>query len=284
MNEPARSPHASPYGEIRIGGGDTAEPLSIAARLRLIERFAALPGQRVIDCGCGSGGYVLEFLKRGADAVGVEHSAEKVEEYKRRAEAPARVTRGNLEELEFPSGHFDLALLNEVLEHVPDDLAALREIFRVLKPGGALVIFSPNRLYPFETHGLVWRSSGKMIAPVRTFLTPYLPVRAGRRVFDYPARNYFPSDLRSMARRAGFVIEGTSYLWQTFEDISGRQPRWMRGLRPALRGLCRVLERTPVLRAFGVSQVLFLRRPSRRVSTSPAAAPQRGASPASRAP
>jgi ubiquinone/menaquinone biosynthesis C-methylase UbiE len=284
MNEPARRAHVSPYGEIRIGGGDTAQPLSIAARLRLIERFVALPGRRVIDCGCGSGGYVLEFLQRGADAFGVEHSADKVEQYRRRAESPARVMRGNLEALEFPSNHFDLALLNEVLEHVPDDMAALREIFRVLKPGGALVIFSPNRLYPFETHGLVSRSSGKAIAPVRTFLTPYLPVRLGRRLFDYPARNYFPSDLRRMARSAGFLIAGTSYLWQTFEDISGRQPRWMRGVRPALRALCRLLERTPLLRSFGVSQVLLLRKPDRAGSASATAARQGDASPASRAP
>lgn len=263
MNETASRTHVSPYREIRIGGGDTAQPLSIAARLRLIERFVSLPGRKVIDCGCGSGGYVLEFLRRGADAVGVEHSADKVADYKRRAEDPTRVMRGNLEALEFPSNHFDLALLNEVLEHVPDDMAALREIFRVLRPGGGLVIFSPNRFYPFETHGLVSRSSGKTIAPVRTFLTPYLPVRLGLRLFDYPARNYFPSDLRRMGRSAGFEIAGRSFLWQTFEDISGRQPRWMRRARPALRTLSRLFERTPLLRSLGVSQVLFLRKPGR---------------------
>ena len=261
MNEPALRAHSSPYGDIRIGGGDTAQPLSIAARLRLIERFVSLPGHRVIDCGCGSGGYVLEFLKRGADAFGVEYSADKVDQYKRRAEAPGRVMRGNLETLEFPANHFDLALLNEVLEHVPDDVAALREIFRVLRPGGVLVIFSPNRLYPFETHGLVRRSSGKNLSPLRTFLVPYLPVHLGRRLFDYPARNYFPSELRRMARNAGFEIARTAYLWQTFEDISGRQPRWMRSVRPGLRALSWLLERTPLLRSLGVSQVLFLTKP-----------------------
>lgn len=260
MTQSSQRTHVSPYGEIRIGGGDTAQPLSIAARLRLIERFVSLPGRRVIDCGCGSGGYVLELLKRGADALGVEHSADKVEQYKRQAESPERVMRGNLETLEFPSNHFDLALLNEVLEHVPDDVIALREAFRVLKPGGVLVIFSPNRLYPFETHGLTWRSSAQIIPPSRTFLAPYLPVRLGRRLFDYPARNYFPSDLRRMARDTGFEIVRTDYLWQTFEGISGRQPRWMRSVRPVLRGLSRLLERVPLLRSFGVSQVLFLRK------------------------
>jgi SAM-dependent methyltransferase len=269
MNAPERPMDGSHYGEIRIGGGDTAQPLSVESRLRLIERFVWLPGRKVIDCGCGSGGYVMEFLKRGADAVGVEYSADKVAQYGRQAEAPARVMRGNLEGLQFPAGHFDLALLNEVLEHVPNDAAALREIFRVLKPGGVLVIFSPNRLYPFETHGLVWRSSGKGIPPLRTFLIPYLPVRLGRRVFDYPARNYFPSELRRMTRETGFDIVRTGYLWQTFEDISGRQPRWMRSLRPGLRALSGLLERTPLVRSLGVSQVLFLRKPGSATSAAP---------------
>src|SRR5262245_13463936 len=116
-----QSPSSAPYGQIRVGGGDTAQPLSVAARLRLMEEFVPLTGKRVIDCGCGAGGYVLEFLRRGADAYGVEFSAEKVEQYKRGAHEPDRVNTGNLEALDLPSAGFDFALLNEVLEHVPDD-------------------------------------------------------------------------------------------------------------------------------------------------------------------
>src|SRR5439155_1624396 len=58
------------------------------------------------------------------------------------------------ERLPFADGAFDVILLHEVLEHVTDDQATLREANRVLRPGGRVVIFCPNRLYPFETHGI----------------------------------------------------------------------------------------------------------------------------------
>ena len=58
------------------------------------------------------------------------------------------------EHLPFADGTFDAVLLNEVIEHVRDDAATLREACRVARPGGNVVIFAPNRLYPFETHGV----------------------------------------------------------------------------------------------------------------------------------
>ena len=61
------------------------------------------------------------------------------------------------EALPYPADQFDLVLSHEVLEHVHDDRLAAAEMVRVLKPGGRAVIFVPNRLYPFETHGHYWR-------------------------------------------------------------------------------------------------------------------------------
>ena len=67
--------------------------------------------------------------------------------------------------------------------------------------------------------------------------------------------------LAEMLRSAGFEIVRTGYVWQTFENISGRQPGWLRGASGALRALAGGLERTPLLRAFGASQALVVRRP-----------------------
>ena len=56
-----------------------------------------------------------------------------------------------------PSDSFDLVLSHEVIEHVADDRVSARELARVAKPGGIIMIFCPNRWYPFETHGHYWR-------------------------------------------------------------------------------------------------------------------------------
>jgi ubiquinone/menaquinone biosynthesis C-methylase UbiE len=253
--QPARA-----YGEIAIGGGDTAQPINLAARLALIQRHISLAGRKAIDCGCGSGGYVLELLKLGCDAWGVEYSQEKVRHFKQTAKEPDRVNSGDLEQIKFRESTFDIALLNEVLEHVPDDQKALTEICRILKRGGMLVVFSPNRLYPFETHGVSWKSSGRRVLPYRTLFVPYLPVRFGKWFLDYHARNYFPSELKRMVCDAGFEVTHRTYMWQTFENISGSQPRLIRVLSPLLRQVSFALKRIPLLRAFGVSQVIFAKK------------------------
>jgi SAM-dependent methyltransferase len=150
-------------------------------------------------------------------------------------------------------------MLNEVLEHVPDDRAALGEVARVLKPGGLLFVFSPNRWFPFETHGTRMRGSGRPV-PHWTPFVPYIPLSIGNRVLDYWARNYWQDELRALVTAAGFEILERSYVWLTFEGISGRQPALIRALAPLLRLVSRSLEKTPFLRRFGVSQVLVCRK------------------------
>src|SRR5690606_30971772 len=71
----------------------------------------------------------------------------------------AHFALGAAEELPYPDDAFDLVLSHEVLEHVADDGLAAREIARVLRPGGRAIIFAPNRLYPFETHGHYWQGT-----------------------------------------------------------------------------------------------------------------------------
>ncbi|MBW2494349.1 MAG: class I SAM-dependent methyltransferase [Deltaproteobacteria bacterium] len=245
--------------EVQAAGGDTGTPLNLQKRLDWISAVAGpLDGKRAIDCGCGAGEYVRALTALGADTWGIEYSAEKVDEAKRLGGLPdGRVAVGDIEALDFPDAHFDLALVNEVLEHVPNEELGIREVHRVLKPGGVAVIFSPNRLYPFETHGVSLRSGAKV--PHYTPLVPWVPVRFG--LFEYWARNYWPWELRALVRAGGFTIERCAYVWQTFENISGNQPRWIRALRPLLRAIAHALEATPGLRAFGGSQLIVARKP-----------------------
>jgi ubiquinone/menaquinone biosynthesis C-methylase UbiE len=250
----------SSYLDIAPAGGDTATPLNLAKRLAVIERYASVRGRRVLDCGCGAGDYVGALRRRGATAWGVEFSQDKL------ATAPPSVvgcvTAGDLHDIAVQDATVDLALMNEVLEHVPDDSRAVREVYRVLKPGGTLLIFSPNRRYPFETHGAFVKGSRRRI-PHYVPLIPYVPLPLATKLIDFWARNYWPEELRRLVRAAGFRITHTDYVWQTFEGISNNQPAMIAKTKGLLRVLSRSLERIPLVRTMGVSQVIVAQKPQR---------------------
>lgn len=245
---------------ISIAGGDTATPLNLRKRMDLITgRCRDVERPRVLDCGCGAGEYVTAFLNLGWDATGIEFLPAKIQQAREAGLGPERVAQGDLEHLPFESNRFDVLLFNEVLEHVPSDEKALAEAHRVLAPGGHLFVMSPNRLYPFESHGVHLKGTRKKL-PVWTPFIPYLPLAVGSRVFDYWARNYWPRELRGLVRDAGFTVLEAAYVWQTFEGISGDASGWLRRLRPALRRVSSCLERVPLVRSLGVTQFIHGRK------------------------
>jgi len=213
------------YDNIRPSGRDTGTSLNLHKRLAHIQNYIDVQGKKIVDCGCGTGQYVQAFHHRGADVFGIEYESTKVAQFKREhLEIAERVNTGNIEAMEFEAASFDVAMLNEVLEHVSNETSALQEIHRVLKPKGILIIFSPNRLYPFETHSVCLKHSNRKV-PIYIPFIPYIPLCLGQRIFDYNARNYWPHKLRRQVRACGFTIIGASYIWQTFENISGSQPK-----------------------------------------------------------
>jgi ubiquinone/menaquinone biosynthesis C-methylase UbiE len=249
------------YENIRIAGGDTAQPLAMAKRLAIIQRCLQPQERRFLDCGCGAGEYVLALFERcGLDAQGIEFDEAKVRQAHQKPALRERVFQGDLQALPFAANTWDAAMVNEVLEHVPDERRALTEIARVLKSNGKLIVFSPNRWFPFETHGVRLRRNNRAVPPYVP-LIPYLPLPVGKQFFHYWARNYWQSELAEMMTGQGFEILERTFVWQTFEGISGRQPRVIAALKPFLRSLSNTLERLPGARRFGVSQVLICRKP-----------------------
>ncbi len=119
-------------------------------RLQLIRQYIPLEGARILDVGCGLGLYVQQFLKFTSDVHGIDIDHQRVQQAQRTL---PNILQASAEDLPYPSGFFDIVFSNEVLEHVRDDRAAVQEAYRVLRPYGHLVVFAPNRLYPFETHG-----------------------------------------------------------------------------------------------------------------------------------
>jgi SAM-dependent methyltransferase len=118
------------------------------------------PGMTVLDLGCGEGRHAFEAYRRGANVVAVDWGQSEVETTKRWLGAIAEageagragdgtvarfeVVRGDLLHLPFPDASVDRVMASEVLEHIPDDVAAMAEIFRVLKPGGRVAVTVPR--------------------------------------------------------------------------------------------------------------------------------------------
>ena len=129
-----------------------------AGQQRRLEMILSAAGERIpgdiLENGCGIGLYVERLRSNEGQVFGLEFDLDRARQAK---EAGGDILGGAGEHLPFPEGSFDLILSNEVIEHVEDDRMAVQEMVRVLKVGGRLVLFCPNRWYPFETHGIYWR-------------------------------------------------------------------------------------------------------------------------------
>jgi len=99
---------------------------------------------RILDVGCGTGGN-LSLLSQFGDAEGVDVSPDALDFCRERG--LENVKLGAAEELPYERGRFDLVTALDVIEHLDDDVAGLREMRRVLKPHGRLLIFVPTFMF-----------------------------------------------------------------------------------------------------------------------------------------
>jgi len=154
------------YKSTQLGPFKRPLSLTIKKRMAILSRHLTRPGERFLDCGCGPGDY-LQLLgeKLGIDAFGIEYEQAVVDSIQSDSFLKARVSQGDLQNLNYADQTWNHAMLNEVLEHVADERKVLREIHRILKPGGLLFVFSPNRWFPFETHGVNLKLTGRRTYP-----------------------------------------------------------------------------------------------------------------------
>ncbi len=220
-------------------------------RLQMIARFAQLDSARVLVDGCGVGMYASQIRQRYAAQVeAVDIEPDRVREAQ--VETPHAVVAA-AEYLPYPAGVFDTVLSHEVLEHVTDDGLAAREMVRVLKPGGRLIIFAPNRWYPFETHGHYWRGRYHF---GNTPLINYLPDRWRNRLAPH-VRAYTARGLRRLFAGCPVRVVVHHRVYGGYDNIIGRlgEPgRWLRDMLYRFEGT--------VLDQFGLSHLLVLEKTS----------------------
>jgi len=232
-----------------LPGHGTASLLNVSYR---VGRISTHLSGVWLDYGCADGGYTAALLANGASSViGVDVEADRIEAAKARNIPNASFYAFDGCRIDLPDESIDGAFINEVMEHVDDEQASLKDVYRLMKPGGTLIVISPNRWFPFEGHGT--RIAGKHIPP--TPLIPWLPVRLTKR-WTY-ARNYWPRELAGHARRAGFTVSEIGFIWPVFEFYS-----WLP--KPVVSIYQRWLTRIddiPGLRRFGVSSLIVARKP-----------------------
>ena len=195
----------------------------------------------VLGNGCGVGMYAEHLAPYGGAVVGLDIEYDRVQVGHRRGMVGLTAVG---EALPFADASFDLILSHEVLEHVQDDRMAIREMVRTLKDRGRIVIFVPNRGYPFETHGVYWQGKYRF---GNIPLVNYLP-RALRDRLAPHVKVYTRGDLAALFQDLPVRVVRRTVIFGAYDNLIARWPRLGRGLRGVLQGL----ERTP-LRAFGLS-------------------------------
>jgi 2-polyprenyl-3-methyl-5-hydroxy-6-metoxy-1,4-benzoquinol methylase len=171
----------------------------------VLEFLALRAGDRVLDAGCGRGFFLnlVTNLVPGVEITGVELDWHLLGIA--RAHVPAApVASASIERLPFASGAFDRVIFTEVLEHIPDDRAAMDELVRVLAPGGTVAITTPHANYPFW-----WDPINKTLEAT---LGVHIQTGALAGIWANHVRLYTAEDLARLVTEAGLEIEEVRYL------------------------------------------------------------------------
>ena len=174
---------------------------------RLVKKLKTRNGTekiKILDVGCGTGAN-LELLSEFGDAQGVDVSTDALTFC--RARGLVNVKQGEAERLPYHDEEFDLVTGLDVVEHLDDDLAGLKEMHRVLRPDGRALLFVPAFMF-------LWGVQDDI---------------------SNHRRRYTMAELRTVVAKAGFTIERATYVNITFfaPILLGRLIMRITGLRPA---------------------------------------------------
>jgi ubiquinone/menaquinone biosynthesis C-methylase UbiE len=198
----------------RIYQSDPTHDDSDAPWYRLVREYIGdVSARRVLEIACGRGGYTAELARRGALTIGCDFSSSAIhaaQEKLRASSGSALLSQADAQRLPFRDCCFDLILSCETIEHVPDVCAALREMHRVCKPGGRLLLTTPNYLNLMGLYDLYARFRH--------------PQRKDDQPFD--RRQWFPQ-IHRWIRRAGWTVLATDGTVHQFPIVPRHNPlRW----------------------------------------------------------
>jgi SAM-dependent methyltransferase len=214
----------------------------------MVRQWVPLENSRILDNGCGLGTWLAAFGRYTPHTFGLEVELDRAQ---KALPTAAGITQAVGETLPFASHSFDVIFSNEVIEHVGDDAQCVAEMVRVLRPGGRIFIFCPNRWYPVEQHGIYWRGRYHF---GNIPLVNYLPTPWRNKLAPH-VRTYSRRDLRRLYAHLPVREVAHSRIFGGYDNIERRWPRLGRWLKRALYAA----ERTP-LRVLGISHLVVLEK------------------------
>jgi len=217
-------------------------------RLAMIARWAKLDNACVLIDGCGVGMYASQIRRRYTPYVeAFDIEMERVQSA--RKDSPHALVAAS-EHTPYASNTFDTILSHEVIEHVQDDRQTAREMVRILKPGGRIVMFCPNRWYPVETHGYYWKGEYHF---GNTPLINYLPDRWRNQLAPH-VRAYTKRGIRALFEGEAVKFVHHSRIYGGYDNIIARL-----GKAGKMLHILYLLEDTP-FDTWGLSHLLVVEK------------------------
>lgn len=168
---------------------------------RILTEINPKPGDKILDIGCGDGYYLhlLRNLEPKTILTGTDFDPKGLAKAKINLGGEIKLVQADLmKKTTFKTGEFDKAVMSEVAEHLPDDVLGLKEVNRILKPGGTLCLTVPNANYPF-----LWDPINRILEIFGTHIKSGF--FAG--IWNQHIRLYTPDEVESVLKKAGFEIE-----------------------------------------------------------------------------
>jgi SAM-dependent methyltransferase len=246
--------HKPPNEQAKSKAANCGEPSYVwrAGQERRLEMIRQAAGDLlkglILDNGCGVGMYSAQLSLMGGHLTCLEYDFGRARET-RKLDLGTICAAG--ERLPFQSQLFDFILSHEVLEHVQDDRQAASEMVRTLRPGGRIVLFAPNRGYPFETHGIYWQGKYHF---GNIPLVNYLPDNIRDRLVPH-VKVYTHKDLQRVFDGLPVRVVRKEIIFGAYDNIITRMPKLGRLLRSILQGL----EKT-AFKVFGLSHFWVLEK------------------------